>query len=170
MDLTGGVKELLLDASSKLKGTARRTFMAHVVRRLGRGGQTVAQNELGWGRNTVRKGEQELSTGIARPDAFHLRGIKPVEARLPKLREDIRTIVEGQCQADPTFRTTRIYRRMSAAEVRRQLIEQKGYSDQELPSAETIRKRLNDMGFRPSKVLKSQPKKSSKKPMPSSTV
>ncbi|MDJ0591887.1 MAG: hypothetical protein QNJ72_18145 [Pleurocapsa sp. MO_226.B13] len=36
---------------------------------------------------------------------------------------------------------------MSAAGVRRQLIEQKGYQDEALPSVETIRHRLNEMGY-----------------------
>ena len=39
------------------------------------------------------------------------------------------------------------YTRMSAAEVRPQLIVQKGYQDEALPSSETIRRRLNEMGY-----------------------
>jgi len=168
MELTTPLKEIIIDASDKLKGGERRTFMARVVRALGVGGQVQAHRELGWGRNTIRKGEYELRTGIMCEDGVRLRGAKAIEARLPNLRDDIRDIVDGQSQTDPTFRTTRLYRRMSAAEVRRQLVEQKGYDAAEVPSEETIRTRLNDMGYRPSKVRKSKPKKRFQRPMPSS--
>jgi hypothetical protein len=36
----------------------------------------------------------------------------------------------------------RLYTRISAAQVRRQLMKQKGYTDEQLPSAETIRVQL----------------------------
>jgi hypothetical protein len=49
---------------------------------------------------------------------------------------------------------------LTATEVRRQLIAQKGYTDVELPTAETIGAKLNALGYYPQKVAKSQPKKS----------
>jgi hypothetical protein len=52
-----------------------------------------------------------------------------------------------------------LYSRLSVAEVRRQLIAQKGYSSEELPSEETIRTRLNHLGYYPSKVGKTKPQK-----------
>ena len=70
------------------------------------------------------------------------------------------TIVDSQSQADPQFRSRRLYTRLTAAEVRRQLIAQKGYTDADLPSAETIGTKLNMLGYYPQKVAKSQPKKS----------
>jgi Rhodopirellula transposase DDE domain len=73
-----------------------------------------------------------------------------------------------ESQADPQFRTTRLYTRLTAAEVRRQLIAQRGYSDEELPTAETIGTKLNQLGYYPKKVAKSQPQKNSPKRMPSS--
>jgi hypothetical protein len=88
---------------------------------------------------------------------------------LPNLLEDIRAIVDSQSQVDPQFRSQRLYCRMSAAEVRRQLIEQKEYTDEELPTTETINSKLNEMGYFPKKVAKSQPKKRSQKPTRSSS-
>nr|WP_255513273.1 hypothetical protein [Tychonema sp. LEGE 07203] len=44
-----------------------------------------------------------------------------------------------------------MYRRVSAAKVRQQLVEQKHYQEAELPSNETIRQRLNQLGYRPLK-------------------
>jgi hypothetical protein len=43
--------------------------------------------------------------------------------------------------------------------VRRQLIEQKGYQEEELPSEETIRCRLNEMGYSLKRVVKAKPQK-----------
>lgn len=48
---------------------------------------------------------------------------------------------------------------MSAAEVRRQLIEQKGYADEELPSRQTINTKLREQDYYPKRVAKSKPKK-----------
>jgi len=52
--------------------------------------------------------------------------------------------------------------------VRRQLIAQKGYSDEELPTAETIGSKLTQLGYYPKKVAKSEPQKNFPRPMPSS--
>lgn len=48
---------------------------------------------------------------------------------------------------------------MSAAEVRRQLIKQKEYTDKELPSRQTINTKLRELDYYPKSVIKSQPKK-----------
>jgi len=90
-----------------------------------------------------------------------------VEEHLPNLLSDITAIVDGQSQADPQFRTNRLYTRLTATEVRRQLITQKGYRNEELPTAETISTKLNALGYYPKKVAKSQPPKNCAKPMPS---
>jgi hypothetical protein len=72
--------------------------------------------------------------------------------------------VDSQSQADPQFRTNRLYTRLDAAEVRRQLLVQKGYTDDELPCVQTITTKLNALGYYPQKVAKSEPKKRSQKP------
>ena len=167
MALTERLLELLIETAITLKGTVRRVFMARTVRALGEGGQRQAERELGWNRQTVRKGEHELRTGIECVDAFSSRGARPIESRLPNLRADIKAIVDSQCQTDPTFQTRRLYRRISAGEVRQQLILQKGYTEQEIPCEDTIRVRLNVMGYRPMKVRKSKPKKRFRRPTPS---
>jgi hypothetical protein len=58
---------------------------------------------------------------------------------------------------------------LSAAEVRRQLLTQKGYAADALPTVQTITTKLNALGYYPKKVAKSQPQKKSQKPTPSST-
>ena len=152
-----------------LKGSARRLFMARTVHKLGDGGQRLAQRELGWNRATIRKGTHELRSGVTCVDAFALRGRKPAQVHLPHLLDDIRAIVDGQSQTDPQFRNTRLYTRLSAGEVRRQLIAQKGYTDADLPQPETIGDKLNLLGYHPKKVQKSLPKKRLRKPTPSLT-
>lgn len=168
MELAEEVKELLKEAKKALKGSARRLCMARTVRVLGKGGQRLAERELGWNRGTIRKGEHELEQGIVCLDAFSSRGRKRSEEHLPNLLVDITAIVDGQSQADPQFRTNRLYTRLTATEVRRQLIEQKGYQEDELPTAETIATKLNELGYYPKKVAKSQPQKNFRQPTPSS--
>ena len=159
MELTEEVKGLLWNTVKELKGSARRVFMARAVRALGPGGQRLAERELGWNRGTMRKGMHEMERGMVCVDAFSSRGRKRSEDHLPNLLNDITAIVDGQSQADPQFRPTRLYTRLTATEVRRQLLAQKGYTDEELPTAETIGSKLNQLGYYPKTVAKSQPQK-----------
>ena len=168
MDLTDSLKALLNATAQALKGSARRVFMARTVQELGPGGQRRAERELGWNRATIRKGTRELESGFAIVDAFALRGRKRAEERLPHLLADLTAIVDGQSQTDPRFRTNRLYTRLTAAEVRRQLIAQKGYTDDELPTVQTIGAKLNALGYTLRAVAKTQPQKRSPRPMPSS--
>ena len=80
----------------------------------------------------------------------------------------MKTIVDSQSQTDPRFRPTRLSTRLSAAEVRRQLIAQQGYRDAALPTVPTITTTRNALGYSPKKVAKSQPQKKAPKPTPSS--
>src|SRR5438105_3022378 len=157
MELTEVVKELLVKTAKALKGSDRRLFMARSVQALGEGGQRLAERELGWNRGTKSLGMHEVECGIVCVDAFSARGRKRSEDHLPHLLSDITAIVDGQSQADPQFRTSRLYTRLTAAEVRRQLIAQFGYTDEELPTAETIGTKLNRLGYYPKKVAKSHP-------------
>ncbi len=164
MELSDEFKTLLIDTANRLKGSERRLFMAQTVQTLGIGGQRRAERELGWERKTIRKGTHELTTGITCCDAFHLRGRKSAEERLPNLCEDIKQIVDGQSQTDPQFRNNRLYTRLTSREVRHQLIQESGYTDTELPCEEVIRQLLNRMGYHLQKVKKSLPKKRYQKP------
>src|SRR3954470_11336932 len=125
---------ILIDAARALKSSQRRLFMARTVSAMGRGGQIWAEAHLGWDRETIRKGMHELRTGMTCLHAFHCRRRKPAEEHLPRLLEDIRAIADGHSQADPKFQTNRLFTRISAAEVRRQLLATKGYTDAEVPT------------------------------------
>ena len=50
MELTDDLKVLLIETATMLKGANRRRFMAQTVHALGRGGQSRAEQELGWTR------------------------------------------------------------------------------------------------------------------------
>ncbi|BDI15086.1 hypothetical protein ANSO36C_33830 [Nostoc cf. commune SO-36] len=157
IQLTAHLKSLYIKTAKKLKGSDRRQFMAEVVKGLGIGGQTVAERELGWNRRTIRKGMQELESGQPFIDGFRRSGRKRAEAKLSNLLRDIKSLVDPQSQTDPSFKSIRLYTRMTASEVRRQLIEQFGYTEEELPSSETIRRKLNDLGYTLKRVLKTKP-------------
>ncbi len=157
--ITVSLKETFIETANTLKGPERRRFMARIVRDMGRGGAAWAERALGWDRKTVRKGCQELEHGQRMPDNFKARGRKKAEHHLPDLLTDIQAIVEGESQTDATFRTTKLYTRLSAAEVRRQLIDEKDYTEEELPTANTIGIKLNELGYHLRPVAKSKPQK-----------
>ncbi len=168
MHLSASLKTLFIETAQTLKGHARRRFMAPAVKELGPGGQRRAERELGWNRETIRKGMHEVQSGLICLDNFTARGRKRAEDHLPNLLTDITAIVDRQSQTDPQFRTQRLYTRLDAAEVRQQLIVQKGYTEAELPTVRTITAKLNVLGYYPQKVAKSEPKKRSRRLMPSS--
>jgi hypothetical protein len=161
------LKRLLQQTARTLSGYARRQFMARAVEDVFDGVAYRAEQELGWNRGTVSKALRELRSGIECIDGRRgMTGRKPAEAHLPNLLTDIRDLVDSQSQTDARFRTHRLYTRMSAAEVRRQLRDKKGYNENELPSEETLRCKLNMLGYHPVRVQKTQVKKKSPKPMP----
>jgi hypothetical protein len=147
MKLGAAEKQLHQETVKALCGPAKRLYMAGVAETLGRGGPTLLQRELGWSRTTIRKGSHELHSGLTCVDDYTARGRQRAEVQLPNLLVDIRALADQYSQTDPSFESTRLYLRLSAASVRQQLIEQKGYSDATLPSPEIIRQRLNALGY-----------------------
>jgi hypothetical protein len=158
MEITVALRDLLIETAESLSGADRRRFMANTLSKL-QLGQREAAGLFGWGRDTLRKAGHEMRTGLTCADAFCLRGRKPVEFHLPQLFDDLRSLVQDHLQTDPTFQTTGLYCRLSAPEVRKQLIESKGYTDEQLPSVPTIAAKLNLLGFRLRTVVKSRPQK-----------
>ena len=168
MELTEPIKDYLRQTAASLRGADRRLFLARTAQLLGSDGQRRAERELGWNRGTIRKGMHELSSGIRCADAFSARGRKRAEEHLPDLLLDIRALIDGQSQIDPTFCSQRLYTRLTVAEVRRQLVCQKGYTDAQLPCDETLRQKMHDLGYGLRQVAKCKPKKSYPRRMPSS--
>ncbi len=75
------------------------------------------------------------------------------------LADDIRDIVEPKTQADPELKSTRRYTNLSAAELRRAIIDQKGWSEADLPAEHTLRDILNRMNYRLKRIQKGRPLK-----------
>ncbi|MFN6480750.1 ISAzo13-like element transposase-related protein [Nostoc sp. DedQUE07] len=163
IQLTDLLKKLLKETAQQLKGAEKRKFIAQTVVALGHGGQSLAERELGWNRVTISKGIKELTTSITCVDNYRSRGRSKAEAKLPNLLEDIKKIVDSQRQIDPEFKGKIMYTRLSAAQVRHQLIDKFGYDDRELPTSETIRVKLNDLGYCLKKTAKIQPQKNTRK-------
>ena len=157
LKITADLKTVWQQTLAQLSGAARRMFMASVVKGLGRGGARQAQIQLGWDRTTLRKGLHELNSGIVCLDAVAQRGRKPLEAKLTNLEADLRAMGEATCQTDPTFRTTQLYRRLTAGEARRRLVEEQGYDPATVPSERSLRRKLSALGFKPRRVAKSKP-------------
>ena len=154
--ITPKTKDIWQQTLNQLNGQARRLFMASVVTGMGRGGAAWAKRELGWDRTTVRKGLHELESGVVCLDNVRMRGRKGFSAKLPQLEDDLRAIGEASSQTDPTFRTTQLYRRLTAGEARRQLIE-RGYNEKDIPSERSLCRMLGKLGFKPRRVAKSKP-------------
>lgn len=162
--LTSSLKQLLKQTASQLKGAAKRRFLASTVQGLGLGGQRLAESELGWNRGTIRKGMKELKSGITCVDNYSAKGRYKAESHLPNLLKDIKNLVDSQSQTDPSFKSQRLYTRLGAIEVRKQLIEKYDYNDEDLPTSETIRLKLNELGYNLRRVAKVQPQKKFLKP------
>lgn len=159
MELTDSLQALFIDTAHSLKGSARRLLMARTGNELGPGGPRRAERALGWSRVTIRKDTPELESGCTCLAVCAARGRKPVEAPLPTLRHDMQALGDSQRQTDPQFRTTRLYTRLRAAAVRRQLIAQHGCADAVLPTVQPLTPKLNALGYSPTQVAKSQPPK-----------
>ena len=71
MELTKGIKALLKETAERLKGHERRRFMAKTVEELGAGGQRLAEKELGWNRDLIRRGKREVESGIVCVATFY---------------------------------------------------------------------------------------------------
>lgn len=147
MELSAAEKELHQETVKALPGAERRLYMARVAQTLGPASHRFLQRELGWSRETLRKGTYELESGFRCVDDYAARGRKRTEEHLPHLLDDMRAIAEQHSQTDPSFQSTRLYLRLSATSVREQLQTQYGYAAATLPSAEIIRQRLNELGY-----------------------
>ena len=158
MVLSEAACELLKRTANAFQGAQRRRFIADTVHAFGLS-QRQAVVRLGWSCETIRKAQHESRTGITCCDNFSARGRKPAEHHLPRLLADITDLVKDHLQTDPTFQTTGLYCRLSAAEVRRQLIGRKGYASRQLPCVQTVGEKLNLLGFRLRGVTKSRPQK-----------
>lgn len=150
--------EIILMLFENLLGRTKRMAIAKLIEEFNLGNKSYISRILKVSRTTIRKALLEFKTGIIQEDKFYNRGRKPTTVNLPNLEKDIKSIVNSQSQTDPTFKSTRLYTRLTVREIRNQLITS-GYNDTELPSNETLRKIINSLGFTLRKVGKTKPLK-----------
>lgn len=157
MMLSETIQSTFQDAAQKLTGSRKRDFMAKVAQDYLGGSARKTETVFGWNRHSVKLGLHERRTGIVCIDNYQARGRHKSEALLPTLEADIRSLVEGQSQADPKFQSTFAYARISARAVRESLLFEKGYDEAKLPNRQTIGTMLNRMGYRLKKHKKPNP-------------
>ena len=153
------VVQILCSGAKHLTGAKKRIYMAEAVQSLGYGSQRACENQLGWCRNTIRKGAHELKNGVFCIDYFNGRGRKKLEDKNQYLITHIQEIVEGSSQADPSMKSSRLYVKLTCNQIRFQLKEKFGYSDADVPSKSAMRRILNENQYHLKKVRKTLPKK-----------
>jgi hypothetical protein len=156
-ELLGKCKYILIESVNKLKGSDKRKALAQTAKELGKGGQSIVASHFNVSRDTIRKGTYELESGFKIVDAHNAKGRKKAEEILPTLMDDIKDIVDSQSQTDPNFKTTRLFTRLTVKEIRNQLIQQKGYTDEALPTNQTLNNKVNQLGYILKKVQKVKP-------------
>lgn len=146
-------------ALSKMHGAERRSFAAAMTLKYCGGNARQAERVFGWGREMVKTGLGEKRTGIlcvsAKPT---FTGNKRWEEKHPEVAADLCRLAEEHGQQDPSFRSTVVFTRLTAAEALRQL-RRFGYRDEQLPAPGTMAKILNRLGYRLRRVVKAKPKK-----------
>lgn len=159
MNIAHNLVNIFKSGANKLKGSEKRQFMADVANELGFGGQRACEEQLGWCRNTIRKGQHEIKSSVTCIDYYAGRGRKKAEEKNPNLLLDIKAIVEPDSQADPAMNSDRIYIKFTANAVREHLKERFNYTDDVLPSRSAISRKLNENKWHLKKVRKTIPKK-----------
>ena len=146
-------------AAKLLSGVKKRRYIAEISLEFLNGNPRKTEQVFGWWRKTVEKGLRELETSVQCVDNYSARGNKRIEDKNPKLKADILALVEPQSQTDPDFKAPFRYTRITAAAVHKALIEEKGWTEETLPSPRSLQNILNRMGYRLRRVQKSKPQK-----------
>jgi hypothetical protein len=153
-------KELIKEAVRRLKGYERREYQAQIALDYFQGNTRKTERAMGWGREALKVGMKEIETGIRCINRHKDAGRTRTENKIEKLSEDIRSLADPQTQADPSMRSGKLtYTRITAKAMRKALIKDKGYSDEELPCENTIGNILNRLGYNLKRVLKAKPAK-----------
>ena len=116
--VTPECKHLIKLAAKKLNGAEHRAFIAEAAEILCLGSPRLTETEFSFGRQTVELGMHEKRTGLICYGNYASQGKPRTEEAEPKLEQDIRSLVDPENQADPQFRNTFSYTRITASAVR----------------------------------------------------
>ena len=158
-ELSEKVKLIIKNAAKKMELAKRREYIATVTLEFFDGNARKAEREFGRGRNTIQKGIREMAAGIKCAGSYAERGRRRTEDKNPQLSEDIKNLVDPRSQADPKFQTAFACTRITAKAVRDELIEKKGYADEDLPCENTIGNMLSRLEYRLKRIQKTKPEK-----------
>jgi len=156
-DFLGSCKDIIIEVVNKLKSSDRRISLAKIAEQYGYGSKTLIAKEFNVGRDTIRKGMLELKTNKPIEDAHNKKGRKNILHKLPNFYNDIQEILESQSQIDPKFQSERLYTKLTVKAIRKELTDSKGYTEEELPSNQTINNKVNALGFKLKKIQKTKP-------------
>ncbi len=158
---TSQIEDIKL-AASKMTGANRRAFLADMAIKYCDESPRKTETIFGWSRHTVELGLHEKSTGIICLSAHSpCSGRKLWEVKYPEPAEFLLNLADSYSQQDPTFKTTILYTRLTAAEAIKQLYDQ-GFNNEVIPSPSTMAEFLNRNGYKLKPVIKAKPFK--KKP------
>ena len=144
-------------ASEQITGAQKRRIVAILAIQFCGGSPRKTEREFGFSRGCVMTGVGELQSGVRCLDDYCGRGRIKTEVAHPEIEKEIHDILKEHSQTDPTFHSSLRYSKMTAAEVRDNLITGKAYPAEIIPSRQTIGSILNRQGYRLKKVLKSKP-------------
>jgi hypothetical protein len=151
--------QLIRSAAALLTGHRRRAFVAEVTQKLCNDSPRKAERLFGFSRKTATLGKHEAKSGVRCSENFSARGRVRREDADPKLAAAIIELADLHTQIDPQLKTTLRYTRLTAAALRRGLIEEKGFTDEQLPCERSLRDILNRMGYRLKRIQKTKPQK-----------
>ena len=146
-------------ALKSLKWAEKRKFLAQIAIDIWHWWVSLVVKTFNVWHDTVDKWIKEVKSWFTCIDALNARRKILIEEKLPNLLEDIRDIIDWSSQIDPKFKSTRLYTRLTKEEIRKQLIIQKWYKDDDLPTSQTIYNKSRKMWYKFSKVSKTKPLK-----------
>ena len=153
-------------AAKTLTGARRRMFQARITTQYFQGNTRAVETTFGWGRNNVALALQEAATGLTCLGAHSRSGQRPWELRFPDAAAKVRTLGESLGQQDATFKSNRIYTRLTAAAAILHL-EAEALPKEQIPKPSAMNNILNRMGFKLRRILKCKPKKKFRRRTPS---
>lgn len=161
------IVELISRLTDLIPWPVRRRAMGDVSLTLLDGKHRVAEDVFGWSRSAVKVGIKEFQTGFSCVNDISSRRKPKTEEKCPELVAEIRTIMEPESEAESHLRTTFLYTNMTAKSVYNVLVE-KGWTEESLPSVRTISNILNRLEYRLRTVAKTRVQKKQRKPTRSS--
>ena len=145
--ITPEVIELIGRLVDMIPWPGKRSAIGDVIISLLDGKSRVAEGVFGWGRSTVELGMNEFRTKILCINDLSNRQKPKTEEKEPKLLADIVEIMEPHSKSESRLRMTLLYTNMTAKAVYKAL-QLKGWSEETLPSLQTISNILNRYGYR----------------------